>query len=118
MCHPHIYQPGMRNTPGRSYDYLAIFLFVCFVHLSPTGKALKRVNGRQLARFELAGVFASSLKNEVTRCQYDRQYKEAQVSLHKCERAPEARQRQENGAANYKPDKIRNCNGVTVLCVL
>ncbi len=25
------------------------------------------------------------------------------------ERAPEARERQENGAANYKPDEVRNC---------
>ncbi len=37
---------------------------------------------------------------------------------HAHKRAPEARERQENGAANYEPDKVRNCNGVTVLCVL
>ncbi len=34
------------------------------------------------------------------------------------EKAPEAREHQENGAANYKPDGVRNCNGVTVRCVL
>ncbi len=27
-------------------------------------------------------------------------------------------ERQEHGAANYEPDEVRKCNGVTVLCVL
>ncbi len=38
------------------------------------------------------------------------------TQVHK--RAPEARERQENGATNYKPDEVRNCTGVTVLCAV
>ncbi len=39
---------------------------------------------------------------------------EAQLSLHKHERAPEAQERQENGMGNYEPDEVRNFTGVTV----
>ncbi len=83
------------------------------MHLPLSGEAWKRVIGGQLARFELAGLFASSLQKEVKRCQYYRQSAvEAQLSLHKCKRAPEAWECQENGAANYEPDEVK------VRCVL
>ncbi len=84
------------------------------MRLSQSGE---RVNGGQLAWFELAGLFASSLQKEVKQCQYDRQLTvEAQLSLHKRKNASEARENQENGIANYEPDEVRNC--CTVLCVL
>ncbi len=59
------------------------------------------------------------LQKEVKQCQYDWQPTvEAQLSLQNREKDPEAREWPENGAVNYEPDKVRNCNGFTVLCVL
>ncbi len=100
---------------------IVIFAFVCLlVRLSQYREAWKRFNGKQLEWLELAGLFASSLQKKVKRRQYNRQSTvEAQLLLHKRERAPEAQECQENGGAiNYEPDEARICNDVTVHCVL
>ncbi len=64
------------------------------MRLSQSGETWERVSGGQLARFKLAGLFASSLQ------------KEALVT--QAQRAPEAWERQENGAPDYKPDKVKS----------
>ncbi len=85
-------QPGARSVHGWSYMY-SYFRVCLLVRLSQSGEAWERVNGGQLARFELAGLFASSLQNQVKQCLYDRQSAvEAQLLLNKRERAPIARE--------------------------
>ncbi len=104
---------------GSAGPIVTLRFCVClFVRLSQCGDAWELVTGGQLARFELANLFASTLQKEVKRCQYVRSKVEAQLSLHKFRSAPEARERQENGAANYKPYVVRNCKlwGYSTLC--
>ncbi len=62
--------------PIATYMYFASFVSIICLSAGASVTVwggLEQVNGGQLARLELAGLFASSLQKEVKRCQYYRQ---------------------------------------------
>ncbi len=119
------YQPGTRSAPGWSYSYFAIFvsvcLFVCISVRARSGEARKRVNGCSWhVRLFRVSWFVRLFAAKGSKTMPVLLTVEAQLLLHKrniAKAAPEVREWQETGAATYEQAKVRNCAGVTVLCV-